>query len=161
MFEEMLRLESRQNNEKYRGLLTELCQRDECRVYEAISKLCAELSLSEESQMQGFPLEEYLEALLHCLSMEGIPDIMLLSATCIGHLLDMFPDGTRVLVHHGALPILVYKVQNIQYIDVAEHSIKILHRLLHLPENATPLLKLDVFAILTNFIDFFVSSVQK
>ncbi len=30
MFEEMLRLESKQNNEKYRTLLAELCQRDEC-----------------------------------------------------------------------------------------------------------------------------------
>ena len=106
----MVRYESRQNVEKFRILLTEISDKNEYKVYEAIGKLCAELSLAEENQLEGFPLEEYIEQLLHCLSIETIPDIMLLSATCIGHLLDLFPDALPMLVHHGALPLLVYKI---------------------------------------------------
>ena len=51
MFEEMLKYESRQNSEKYNLILKELESNDECRIYEGITNLCAELSLAEENQV--------------------------------------------------------------------------------------------------------------
>lgn len=58
MFEEILRYESRRNCAKYRMLLKELETKDESELYNGISKLAVELSLAEDNQLEGFPLEE-------------------------------------------------------------------------------------------------------
>eukprot|EP01017_Pseudomicrothorax_dubius_P037365 TRINITY_DN5468_c0_g1_i2.p1 TRINITY_DN5468_c0_g1~~TRINITY_DN5468_c0_g1_i2.p1 ORF type:complete len:242 (+),score=55.45 TRINITY_DN5468_c0_g1_i2:55-780(+) len=74
--EEMMRHEQRYTSQKFKAMLQELRSDDEIRILEAITTLSTELSLAQEDQLGGFPLETLLHELVKCLHRDGIPDII-------------------------------------------------------------------------------------
>jgi hypothetical protein len=76
MLEEMLNYENKCNSLKFKQILADLRSNDDIRILEAVSRLSAELSLAEEITLGGFNLDSLVPELLHCLTKDGIPDIM-------------------------------------------------------------------------------------
>lgn len=74
--EELIRSSQRQTGMRYKNILLELKSGDDIRIMEAVSNLSTELSIAQEDQMSGFPLEALLDELIKCLRRDGIPDII-------------------------------------------------------------------------------------
>jgi len=122
-----------------------------------VTSLCAELSIAEDNQLNGFEYEHFIEQLLKCLYIEGIPDIMLHSAACIYHIVELIPESAIVLVNHNGVQILIDKITNIEYIDVAENCIKVIEKIS--VEHANVIVENHAFSVLINYIDFFMLNI--
>jgi hypothetical protein len=80
------------------------------------------------------------------------------STASLRHILDHFPSGADSLVNNGGVIILCDKIQNLEYIDIAENSIRTLEKVSK--NHGEVLLKQGVLNILMNLIDFFVIPLQ-
>lgn len=76
------------------------------------------------SQTSSF-LSASLARQVNCLQAEHNPDVMLLAARALTVLADVLPASAGSIVRHGAVPHLVSRLLNIEYIDLAEQSLQV------------------------------------
>jgi E3 ubiquitin-protein ligase TRIP12 len=72
--------------------------------------------------------------------------------------MDILPNTCSKIVNNGAVKLLVDKMMNFEYIDLAECSVKALEKIAL--ENPYAILSSSALPIFFNLIDFFDSSVQ-
>lgn len=80
------------------------------------------------------------------------------SAISITHILDIMPAASKILVNSGGVEVLCQKMQNFEYIDVAESSIKALEKVSG--DFGLSILSAGGMEIMLTMIDFFVAQTQ-
>lgn len=76
----------------------------------------------------------------------------------IVHILDIVPQASGILIINEGVPVLCQKIQNFEYIDVAENAIRALEKMSI--EHGAAILYSKGLEIMINMIDFFVTSTQ-
>ena len=80
------------------------------------------------------------------------------SASALSNILEIAPNLSEVIVKNGGVNVLCDKMQNFEFIDIAENAIKTLEKISH--NNSYAILHAGGLPILIKLIDFFVISVQ-
>jgi E3 ubiquitin-protein ligase TRIP12 len=60
---------------------------------------------------------------------ELFPEVLILACRCLSNLIEALPPITLAIVHENGVAILVEKIMNIEYIDLAESILSILEKL--------------------------------
>eukprot|EP00121_Abeoforma_whisleri_P010705 Awhi_evm1s9875 len=90
--------------------------------FQALSELCETLSMADT--LSSFPVDKFIPALVDLVNAEFQPDLMLYATRALTYLMEVMPTSIPHIVEYdGALLALSSKLQNIQYIDVAEQAI--------------------------------------
>ena len=95
----------------------------------AAQDLAEYLSMATEDTMMGFSLDEFVPCLIDLLQVEHNPDIMLLACRCFANLVEAMPHSAQAIAAAGAIDVLVGKLLNIEYIDLAEQALITLEKL--------------------------------
>ena len=72
----------------------------------------------------------------------------------LNHILDMVPQASECVVKHEGLQILAQKMQNFEYIDIAENAIRSLDMISG--EFSNGILKIGAMGMMLNLIHFLV-----
>lgn len=106
----------------------------------------AGLTRLPQESLQGFPVDQFVPALVNLLNAEHNPgapaqpaphaphlmataEMMLLACRSLTHLIDILPAACAPVVHNQAVPALCAKLLNIEYIDLAEQAMSALEKL--------------------------------
>lgn len=127
-------------------------------VLSALSILSSELAIAQEPVLLSIPMGKVLEGLMKCL-VSQVSDVVLLSMNSLLTLIEVASNYAPLLASIGAVPILISKVSNFAYIDVAEQAIKILEKISK--NDPTTILSRGVFQITMETLDFYEIQTQK
>lgn len=93
---------------------------EEGKQVEALTQLCEMLSIGTEESLSTFSVDSFVPVLVGLLNHECNPDIMLLAARALTHLVDVLPSSCAAVVHYGAVSCFVARLLTIEYMDLAE-----------------------------------------
>ncbi|KAH9622556.1 hypothetical protein KSS87_020079 [Heliosperma pusillum] len=125
---------------------------------EALTQLCELLSIGTEDSLSTFAVESFVPVLVGLLNHETNPDIMLLAARAITHLVDVLPSSTAAVVHYGAVNCFCARLLTIEYMDLAEQSLQALKKISQ--EHPTACLRAGALMAVLSYLDFFSTGVQ-
>ncbi|PHT52477.1 E3 ubiquitin-protein ligase UPL3 [Capsicum baccatum] len=87
------------------------------------------------------------------------PDIMLLLARSLTHLVNVLPSSCVAVVHYEAVSCFVARLLTIQYMDLAEQSLQSLKNISQ--EHPTACLRAGALMAVLSYLDFFSTRVQR
>lgn len=126
---------------------------------DALTRLSSELTMSNEDHLSILPIENLTESLMTTLNIIESPEIVLQSIICINFLIESHQHAIGSFVKAGVIAKLTSKLMSIQFIDLAEYSVKALEKIS--AEFPVEVLKqgfvLEIFTVL----NFFEQSIQK
>lgn len=126
---------------------------------EALTQLCELLSIGTEDSLSTFSVDSFVPVLVGLLNHESNPDIMLLAARAITHLVDVLPSSCAAVVHYGAVNCFCARLLTIEYMDLAEQSLQALKKISH--EHPTACLRAGALMAVLSYLDFFSTGVQR
>ncbi|KAL2476964.1 E3 ubiquitin-protein ligase [Forsythia ovata] len=132
---------------------------EEGRQVEALTQLCDMLSIGTEESLSTFSVDSFVPVLVGLLNHESNPDIMLLAARALTHLVDVLPSSCAAVVHYGAVSCLVARLLTIEYMDLAEQSLQALKKISQ--EHPTACLRAGALMAVLSYLDFFSTGVQR
>lgn len=100
-----------------------------------------------------------LAAVLAATAAEDSGEVQLLACRCMAHLLEALPPAVHTVVREGAVPVLLDKLREITFIDLAEQVLAVLERIAPTYPNA--LVREDGLVALLQYVDFFNIHVQR
>ena len=118
-------------SQRLRDILNNLRQKDDPSIQLiALQELSEILLVSNEDNLSGhFSPDQYVKELVALMQPNEFGDenseMMLLACRCIANLMEALPQSTANVVYGGAVPILVQKLLEIQYIDLAEQALSV------------------------------------
>lgn len=117
---------SSQQNGRLKKILSGLrADGEEGKQIEALTQLCVMLSIGTEDSLSTFSVDCFVPVLVGLLNHGSNPDIMLLAARALTHLVDVLPSSCAAVVHYGAVSCFVARLLTIEYIDLAEQVKKL------------------------------------
>ncbi|WFD06938.1 HECT-type E3 ubiquitin transferase [Malassezia vespertilionis] len=149
----------------------------------ALQELCEMLSVSTEDTLLGsFPTDAIVRELLFSLGAkesehaqvadqdaalaavlaatgEEDGELEVYACRCLSYLLEALPQSGHVMVRHKAVPILVEKLQEITFIDLAEQVLETLERLSR--THAPAIVREGGMRAMLQYLDFFSMYVQR
>ncbi|KAL3613951.1 E3 ubiquitin-protein ligase upl3 [Castilleja foliolosa] len=153
-------LGSSRQNETLKKILLELrADGEEGKQVEALTQLSDMLSIGTEDSLGGFSLDSFVPVLVGLLGCESNPDIMLLAARALTHLVEALPSSCATLVRYGAVACFVARLLTIEYMDLAEQSLQALKKISQ--EQPTPCLRAGALMAVLSYLDFFPTGVQR
>ena len=112
---------------RFRGMLENIKQKDDPSLQLiGLQSLSETLLVSTEDTLAGhFSPDLYIKELVPLMQPneftgEENPDIMLLACRCIANMIEALPASTASVVYGGAVPVLLSKLIQIEYMDLAE-----------------------------------------
>ncbi|CAA3011063.1 E3 ubiquitin- ligase UPL3 [Olea europaea subsp. europaea] len=132
---------------------------EEGKQVEALTQLCEMLSIGTEDSLSSFPVDSFAPVLVGLLNHESNPDIMLLAARALTHLVDVLPSSSAAVVHYGAVTCFVARLLTIEYMDLAEQSLQALKKISL--EHPTACLRAGALMAVLSYLDFFSTGVQR
>nr|GMC85326.1 E3 ubiquitin-protein ligase UPL3 [Ipomoea batatas] len=132
---------------------------EEGKQVEALSQLCDMLSIGTEDSLSTFSVDSFVPVLVGLLNHESNPDIMLLAARALTHLVDVLPSSCAAVVHYGAVSYFVARLLTIEYMDLAEQSLQALKKISQ--EHPTACLRAGALMAVLSYLDFFSTGVQR
>ncbi|WFD43499.1 HECT-type E3 ubiquitin transferase [Malassezia psittaci] len=90
---------------------------------------------------------------------DGQDEVAMYACRCIAHLLEALPDSARSIVKHNAVPLLVEKLQEVTFIDLAEQVLETLAKLS--AHNAQAIVRAGGMQAMLQYLDFFSLYVQR
>ncbi|XP_073310538.1 E3 ubiquitin-protein ligase UPL3-like isoform X2 [Primulina huaijiensis] len=132
---------------------------EEGKQVEALTQLCDMLSIGTEESLSSFSVDSFVPVLVGLLSHESNPDIMLLAARALTHLVDVLPSSCAAVVHYGAVSCFVARLLTIEYMDLAEQSLQALKKISQ--EHPTACLRAGALMAVLSYLDFFSTGVQR
>ena len=94
-----------------------------------LTEISEVLLISTEDNLAGqFSPEPYIKEFISLMQpQDGFPnpEIMLLACRCIYNLIEALPATTGTVVYCGAVPVLIEKLVNIEFADVAEQALNV------------------------------------
>ncbi|GAA6053157.1 hypothetical protein JCM3770_002881 [Rhodotorula araucariae] len=85
--------------------------------------------------------------------------MMLLACRCLANLMEALPGSAHSIVYSGAVPVLCQKLQDIQYIDLAEQTLSTLEKISEEVPHA--IVREGGLSALLTYLDFFSFHVQR
>ena len=116
---------------RLRDILNNLRHKDDPSVQLiALQELSEILLVSTEDNLSGhFSPDQFVKELVTLMQPsefgEENPEMMLLACRCIANLMEALPPSTANVVYGGAVKVLVKKLDDIQYIDLAEQALSV------------------------------------
>ncbi|KAL6517434.1 E3 ubiquitin-protein ligase upl3 [Orobanche minor] len=151
---------SSRQNERFKKILSDLrVDGEEGRQVEALTELTDMLSIGTEDSLITFSFDSFVPVLVRLLSYERNPDIMLLAARALSHLVDVLPSSCAAVVRYGAVPCFVARLLTIEYMDLAEQSLQALKKISE--EQPTTCLRAGALMAVLSYLDFFPTGVQR
>ncbi|KAG5624783.1 hypothetical protein H5410_010001 [Solanum commersonii] len=132
---------------------------EEGKQVEALTQLCEMLSIGTEDSLSTFSVDSFVPVLVGLLNHENNPDIMLLAARALTHLVDVLPSSCAAVVHYGAVSCFVARLLTIEYMDLAEQSLQALKKISQ--EHPTACLRAGALMAVLSYLDFFSTGVQR
>ena len=132
---------------------------DDMELMQGLGQLSSDLAIAQEDFLATIPLPQLVSVLIECLHKEHMPDIPLYAMNSLVSIVDSLPHASGIIVSTGGISILASKLLNFEFIDLAEHSIKVLEKISI--EHAMAIVKEGAFDNMINTMDFFESTVQK
>ncbi|KAL0383939.1 UNVERIFIED_CONTAM: E3 ubiquitin-protein ligase UPL3 [Sesamum radiatum] len=132
---------------------------EEGKQVEALTQLCDILSIGTEDSLSTFSVDSFVPVLVGLLNHESNPDIMLLAARALTHLVDVLPSSCAAVVHYGAVSCFVARLLTIEYMDLAEQSLQALKKISQ--EHPTACLRAGALMAVLSYLDFFSTGVQR
>ncbi|GMH02964.1 hypothetical protein Nepgr_004803 [Nepenthes gracilis] len=129
------------------------------RQVEALTQLCEMLSIGTEDSLSTFSVDSFVPVLVGLVNHESNPDIMLLAARAITHLVDALPSSCAAVVHCGAVSCFCARLLTIEYMDLAEQSLQALKKISQ--EHPTACLRAGALMAVLSYLDFFSTGVQR
>ncbi|KAK4377364.1 hypothetical protein RND71_003660 [Anisodus tanguticus] len=150
---------SQQNGRLKKILLGLRADGEEGKQIEALTQLCVMLSIGTEDSLSTFSVDSYVPVLVGLLNHGSNPDIMLLAARALTHLVDVLPFSGAAVVHYGAVSCFVAHLITIEYMDLAEQSLQALKKISQ--EDPTACLRAGALMAVLSYLDFFSTGVQR
>lgn len=122
---------SSSTSSRMRPLLENMKQRDDPDVQvAAMTEVSTMLLMSNEDtfagQFQPEPfVKEFIAAMQPPESGLENPQMTLIASQCIANLIEALPQATATVVYGGAVPVLISKLRNLDFIDFAEHALTV------------------------------------
>ncbi|CAK9144917.1 unnamed protein product [Ilex paraguariensis] len=132
---------------------------EEGKQVEALTQLCEMLSIGTEESLSTFSVDSFVPVLVGLLNHESNPDIMLLAARALTHLVDVLPSSCVAVVHYGAVSCFVARLLTIEYMDLAEQCLQALKKISQ--EHPTACLRAGALMAVLSYLDFFSTGVQR
>lgn len=145
--------------EHFQELLNRMQSEDVMEVLQAVCQISMDLAVAPEDLFSNLPLEAIVNALVAALHNEVIPDISLYAILSLHSIVDTIHNATRLIAAAGGIPALTSKLMNLDFIDLAENTIKLLEKLSY--EHCNALMKEQALSTMLNMIDFFDMNTQK
>lgn len=112
---------SSHQNGRFKKILSGLrADGEEGKQVEALTQLCDMLAIASDESLTTFSVDSFVPVLVGLLNHETNPDIMLLAARGLTHLVDLLPSSCAAVVHYGAVACFVARLLTIEYMDLAE-----------------------------------------
>ncbi|KAM3305941.1 hypothetical protein P3S67_012810 [Capsicum chacoense] len=87
------------------------------------------------------------------------PDIILLAARALAHLVDVLPSSCAAVVHYGAVSCFVARLLIIEYVDLVEQSLQALKKISQ--KDPTACLRATALMVVISYLNFFFTGVQR
>ncbi|KAI9099522.1 hypothetical protein DFS34DRAFT_579446 [Phlyctochytrium arcticum] len=87
------------------------------------------------------------------------PELMLLACRCLSNLIEAHPSSTMHVLQHGAVSVLVGKLMEVEYIDLAEQVLSVLGKISQ--EYPSAIIRANGLLAVLQYIDFFSLHVQR
>ncbi|KAF3640440.1 hypothetical protein FXO38_15701 [Capsicum annuum] len=87
------------------------------------------LSIGTEDSLSIFSVSSFVPVLLGLLNHKNNPDIMLLAAWALTHLVGVLPSSCVDILYYGAVSYFVAHLLTIEYMDLAEQSLQALKKI--------------------------------
>ena len=111
--------------------------------------ICAQ----NEEQLRVFNLDDFIPALLDILNIDYNGDLLFSTIVCLNNMMSNMPQSLSFIVKYDGVKKICNKLQNIEYVDVAEAAITSLNRL----SSENPELVLECGGIVKKKNSFFLS----
>ena len=150
---------------RLRQLLEQIQQKDDPSVQLiALQELSEILLVSTEDNLAGhFSPDQYVKELIAVMQPnefgEENPEIMLVACRCLANMMEALPASTGSLVYNGAVPVLVSKLLEISFMDLAEQALLTLEKIS--AEFPSSIVREGGLAACLQFLDFFHTSTQR
>lgn len=150
---------------RLRRLLESLKRTDEPSVQLiALQELSELLLVSTEDNLAGhFAPDQFVKELVTLMEPnefgEENPEMMLLACRCIANLMEALPQATGAVVYGGAVPVLLSKLFEIHYMDLAEQALTTLGKIS--VEFPASILRFGGLTACLTYLDFFATSTQR
>ena len=118
-------------SQRFRDLLDKLRNKNDQSIQLiALQELSDILLISTEDNLSGhFSPDQFVKEFVSLMEPDDYEnhnaDIMLLASRCLANLMEAMPASTANVVYGGAVPVLVQKLLQIEYIDLAEQSLSV------------------------------------
>ena len=118
-------------SQRFRDLLEKLRNKNDPSVQLiALQELSDILLISTEDNLSGhFSPDQFVKEFVSLMEPDDYEnqnaEIMLLASRCLANLMEAMPPSTANVVYGGAVPVLVQKLLQIEYIDLAEQSLSV------------------------------------
>jgi E3 ubiquitin-protein ligase TRIP12 len=133
---------------------------DESRQFAALMELCNFVSVASEEALSSSRLEHFAAPLIKLLDMEHNPQMMMLAMRTVSNLLEVSTHIPHVFIRCGIVSTLYRRLQNVEYIEFAEHTIAILNKLVAAAKEPQVQLCREGLGVLLQFLDFFPLKTQ-
>lgn len=118
-------------SQRFRDLLEKLRNKSDPSIQLiALQELSDILLISTEDNLSGhFSPDQFVKEFVGLMEPDDYEnqnaEIMLLASRCLANLMEAMPPSTANVVYGGAVPVLVQKLLQIEYIDLAEQSLSV------------------------------------
>ena len=151
---------SKDSNTFIKTALKIFSQNEETSTLNALTELSLELSMANDSVKHDPNFHELIKQLIILLNKFLIlPDISLLSLTCINYILDINPKASNTFYEYGGVKQIIQLTQNIDFIDCIELAIKVIEKMSY--EIVSYLIRKNAFVNILTFLDFFDLNLRK
>lgn len=148
-----------ESNKLFEIRLEGLKSEDEMEVLLHLQELSRELLVANDQIADDANCQFLIKELIDLLDkFYHLPDVGMTSLLCLNSLLDINPLFTTNIVKNGGIPKIIMMTQNLEYIDLAETSIKSLEKIS--TENPQVLLENDALTSIYNLTDFLELSLR-
>eukprot|EP00299_Pterocystis_sp_00344_P000003 c10001_g1_i1.p1 GENE.c10001_g1_i1~~c10001_g1_i1.p1 ORF type:complete len:1705 (+),score=344.48 c10001_g1_i1:111-5225(+) len=151
--------DGRVTSPRLRSLASQLQTDDPTQILLTLTTLCDALSVATEDNISGESVEVLVPPLLALVAQGPSPDIELLAARAISNLMEAQPASRGLIVRCGGCLHFCEKLLTIEFIDLAEESLRGLEKLS--VEHGSSLLECNAITAMLAFVDFFGLAVQR
>eukprot|EP00300_Choanocystis_sp_HF-7_P009738 c16608_g1_i1.p1 GENE.c16608_g1_i1~~c16608_g1_i1.p1 ORF type:complete len:1572 (+),score=317.42 c16608_g1_i1:1741-6456(+) len=157
MFEEMMHmhLSSSRIKQMIAGIETGLPDQMLC----SLNELCDALSVSTEENISPAAVEALVAALVPVIAQECSADVELLAVRALSNLMEAMPPACGVVANSGAPQHLCAKLLSIEFIDLAEESLRAIEKLS--VEHSRQLFECNAMMAVLAYFDFFGTAIQR
>lgn len=144
----------------YKRIYLGLTNSDESIQMLSLDDICCTLATANEYSLSGFSPKIFVPLLLKFVkTKKHNGNMMLIAVRALTHIIDIVQSISSIAVSHDAVGILCETLNNIEYIDVAEQSMKCLKLLAN--DHPSSILNSNGISSVLTYIDFFSINTQR